>query len=174
MIKKLIAALLAAAMLLGCAALAQTYRYEDDLTFTYDENCFEIATEDHTDDEDMVVLNFKDAEWGDGYIRIHLRDMEDGEKFPTLQDFAELEQGLNTQVTQGEWNGYKDVFMYDVDDGDTLEATFIVPIYDDDDREVEDILTVKICVTHIDDEETAMARDDRISEVVDTLKVLDD
>ena len=167
--KKIFALLLVTILAMTATASAATYTHEH-LTFEYNDSFFEITMEDHGDEEDMVILHDKNQ----GGIRIHLRDMEDGEKFPTLQDFAELEQGLNTKVTQGEWNGYKDVFMYDVDDGETLEATFIVPIYDDDDREVEDMLTVKICVTHLDDEETAMARDDKISEVVDTLKVLDD
>ena len=174
MMKKMIAALLTVALLLSCAALAESYRWKDDLTFEYDANAFEIAMDDHTDDEDLVILNFKNPEWGEGYVRIHLRDLEDCETFPTKADFAEVEKGLNTEVTQGDWAGYKDVFMYSVDDGDSLEGTFIAPIYDNDDKEIEDILTVRISVTKIDDEETAMDRDDHISDIVDTLKVLDD
>ena len=44
---------------------------------------------------------------------------------------------------------------------------------DDDGDEVEDLLTVEIGIENIEDEETAMERDDLISAVVDTLKADD-
>jgi len=77
-------------------------------------------------------------------------------------------------LTQGEWNGFKDVFMYTVeyDDG-ASEHYFIAPVTDDDDNEVEDILTVVVGVNKLDDEDAAMERDDLISAVLDTLKVDD-
>ena len=42
-------------------------------------------------------------------IRIHLRDLDDGEHFPTKDEFTPL---ADVEVTQGDWNGYKNVFMY--------------------------------------------------------------
>lgn len=77
------------------------------------------------------------------------------------------------EVTQGDWAGYHNVFMYTVENvGGSQESFFIAPVVDDD-GEIDDILTVNICVTPIDDEEKSMLRDDAISEVVDTLRVDD-
>ena len=178
MMKKLIALLTLAALALSCtAALAATYTDPDgDITFDYDEALFEITMDDHTDDEDLVILTFKDESWGkEGGVRIYLKDLEDGETFPTLADFAELEQAMNTTVEQmDEWAGFKNVFVYDVETENTFEETFIAPVYDDDDDgEIEDLLTVEIIVELIDDEETGMTRDDAISAIVDSLKVND-
>ena len=62
---------------------------------------------------------------------------------------------------------------YTVDNGDgTTETTFIAPVYDDD-GEIDDIMTVRIGVEKDVDEEAGMARDDAISEIVNTLKVDD-
>ena len=44
---------------------------------------------------------------------------------------------------------------------------------DDDDKEIENLLTVHIGVSKIEDEPVAMERDDAISAVVDSLKVDD-
>ena len=171
MMKKLFAMLLIATLTLSAVAFAATYRYDgDDIVFTYDENIFEIVEDDHTDDEDSIVLATKDDYLGQTYVRIYLRDLEDGEKFPTAAEFTPL---ADVEVTQGEWNGYKDVFMYTIEDEDgTSDNFFIVPIYDDD-GEIEDSLTIEICVTKVEDEEAAMLRDDAISEIVDTLRIDD-
>ena len=75
-------------------------------------------------------------------------------------------------LTQGEWNGLKGVFMYTVDHEDGgAEHFFIVSVIDD--GEIADILTVNIGVSQEDDEDAAMARDDQISAVVDSLRVSD-
>lgn len=177
MMKKLIVALMIAALCLTGAAMAKTYTDRDhDLTFEYDENFFEISMEDETDDELLVILSAKDPALTDTGIRFHLADLDDGETFPTLADFADIEQSLGTKVEQGEWNGFKDVFSYDIPGDEVYESVFIVPVYDDDDddHDVEDILTINISATKLDDEEAAMARDDALSAVLDTLKVLDD
>ena len=168
--KKMIAVLMAALLALSAVALAETYR-SDDISFEYDENAFEISLDDRTDDETNVVLSGKKEAWGHTFISFYLRDLEDGEKFPTMEDFAAMP---DTTVTQGDWNGYKNVFMYTVeyDDG-TSESFFIAPVMDDDGDEVEDLLTVQIGITKIDDEAIAMGRDDAISAVVDSLKVDD-
>lgn len=176
MMKKLIASLIIAALCLTGFALAETYTNADrDITFEYDENIFDISMEDETDDELLVILATKDPAMGDAYIRIHYADLDDNETFPTLADFADMEESLGVEVQQGEWNGFTNVISYDMPGEDITESIFIVPVYDDDgDNEVEDILTIGIGVTKLDDEETAMGRDDAISAVMDTLKVRDD
>ena len=169
--KKIIAIVLISILVLSSmCAFAATYRH-DDITFQYDETAFDIEMDDHTDDEDLVILTGKNEAWGNTYIRIHLADLDDGGHFPTKDEFTPL---ADVEVTQGEWNVYKDVFMYTINDEDgTVDSFFIAPVVDDDDGEVEDILTVEICVSKIEDEDVAMGRDDLISEVVDSLKVDD-
>ena len=169
---KFFAILIAAVLALSCtAAFAATYNHDNDIIFKYDDTKFEVTMDDHTDDEDLIILTGKDEAWGETYIRIHLADLHDGEKFPTMADFADMPEA--DTVVQDEWNGYKDVFMYTVeyDDGET-ENYFIAPVIDDD-GEVEDILTVIIGVSKVEDENIAMERDDLISEVLDTLKADD-
>ena len=177
---KIISAMLIAALLLAGTAMAETKTYIDrdkDLTFLYDDASLKIAMEDETDDELLVILDGTDPAWGNVFVKIHLADLDEdrGETFPTLADFAELEKALNTTVTQGDWNGFRNVFSYEIDDGDAMEYVFIAPVYDDDHaNEVEDILTITIGIDKIEDEEAGMQRDDAISEVLDTLNILDD
>ena len=172
MMNKLFAILLAAVLALSCtAAFAATYTHDDDITFEYDDARFEISMDDHTDDEDLVILTGKDEAWGETFIRIHLADLRDGETFPTMDEFTAMPDAKD--LNQGEWLGFKDVFSYTVeyDDG-ASEHYFIAPVTDND-GEVEDILTVVIGTSSIEDEDTLMARDDLISAVVDSLKVSD-
>ena len=171
MMNKFFAILIAAVLALSCtAAFAATYTHDDDIRFEYDDARFEIAMDDHTDTEDLIILNGKDEAWGDTFIRIHLAELIDDEVFPTLDDFVDMG---DTVVTQGEWNGFKDVFMYTVEYEDgTTEHYFIAPVTDDD-GEVDDILTVIIGVSRLDDEDAAMERDDLISSVMDSLKIDD-
>ena len=166
--KKMLALIVAALLALSAAAFAETYR-SDDINFEYDEKAFEVSLDDRTDDETTVVLHGKNEAWGNTFISFYLRDLEDGEKLPTMEEMSQIP---DTTVTQGDWNGYKDVFMYtlEYDDG-TSEHFFIAPVMDDDGKEVEDLLTVHIGVSKIEDESVAMARDDAISAVVDTLKI---
>jgi hypothetical protein len=166
--KKLIALIVATLLALSAVAFAETYR-SDDITFEYDEKAFEVSLDDRTDDETTVVLHGKNEAWGNTFISFYLRDLEDGEKLPTMEEMSQIP---DTTVTQGDWNGYKDVFMYtlEYDDG-TSEHFFIAPVMDDDGREIDDMLTVQIGVSKIEDESAAMARDDAISAVVDSLKV---
>ena len=169
--KKTFALLLIAILTLTATAFAATYAHGDDIRFEYDENTFQVTLDDHTDDEDLVVLTGRDAAWGETSIRIHLKDLEDNERFPTLESFTAM-PGAG-EVTQGEWNGFRDVFMYTVqNEGAASESYFVAPVIDDD-GEIEDILTVVITVSPIEDEAAAMARDDQISAVLDSLK-LDD
>ena len=172
MMNKFFAIMIAAVLALSCtAAFAATYTHEDDIRFEFDDAKFEITMDDHTDDEDLVILTGKDAAWGDTFIRIHLRDLEDHETFPTMDELTAMPDAKD--LTQGEWNGFKDVFMYTVESEDSAsEHYFIAPVIDDD-GEVEDILTVNIGISPIEDEDAAMERDDMISAVVDSLRIDD-
>jgi len=172
MMNKFFAIMIAAVLALSCtAAFAATYTHDDDIAFEYDDAKFEISMDDHTDDEDLVILTGKDAAWGNTFIRIHLADLRDGETFPTMDEFTAMPDAKD--LTQGEWLGFKDVFSYTVEYEDgASEHYFIAPVADDD-GEVEDILTVVIGVTTIEDEDAAMGRDDLISSVVDSLKISD-
>ena len=168
--KKLIAILMAALLALSTVAFAEIYR-SDDLNFEYDENAFEITVEDRTDDETTVVLYGKNEAWGHTFVAFYVRDLKDGEKFPTMEEMSEIP---DTTVTQGEWNGYTDVFMYTLENDDgTAESYFIAPVKDKDDKEIEDVLTVHIGTSKIEDEAVLQERDDAISAVVDSLKVDD-
>ena len=61
--KKLFAALLIAVMVLtATVAFAEEYKGED-ITFTYDENAFEITKDETDDDGHFVVLTAKEEAW---------------------------------------------------------------------------------------------------------------
>ena len=172
MMNKFFAIIIAAVLALSCtAAFAATYNHDDDVRFQYDETKFEISMDDHTGDEDLVILTGKDEAWGETFIRIHLAELHDGETFPTMDEFTAMPDAKD--LTQGEWNGFRNVFMYTVEyeDGGS-EHYFIAPVTDDD-GEIDHILTVNIGISPIEDEETAMTRDDLISAVLDTLKLGD-
>lgn len=112
----------------------------------------------------------KNEAWGRTYINFYLKDLEDGEKMPTADQLAAEN---NTTVTEGEWNGYQNVLMYTLEGEDGMTRDFFVIPVMDDDREVDDILTVQIGTSKIDDEDVLMERDDAISAIVDSLKVDD-
>ena len=163
--KKLFAALLIAVLALSATALAATYTH-DDLTFEYEDTFFRITMEDHTDDEDLVILTDKN----EGSVRIHLRELEDGEAFPTAEEIA---RSLNVEVEKLDtWANFKNVLSYQVKTGDIVETVFIAPVYDE--VKIDEILTVNIIGKPIEDEDAAMESSDCTSEVVDTLKVIDD
>ena len=173
---KKIVCMLLVVILLGAAALAETVNYadpEEEIAFAYDTDDFKIEMDDVGDDEHLVILGGVRENWGSYSIRIHLRELEDGEAFPEKADFAETEAALDTSVDQGEWNGFEDVFMYSVADEQYFEQVFIAPVADDD-GEIDGILTINVRVEKTDDEETGMNRDDAISAVLDTLELLDD
>ena len=150
--KKFFALLFVTILAMTAAASAATYTHEH-LTFEYSDSFFEITMEDHGDEEDMVILRDKNQ----GGIRIHLRDMEDGEAFPTAEEIA---KDLNVEVTKmDEWGNFKDVLTYDTQSDNFIESVFIAPIYDDD-GEIDDILTVNINGEIIEDEEAAMESSD--------------
>ena len=165
--KKIFAMMLVAILAMSASAFAATYTY-DDITFDYNEDFYEISMEDHTDDEDLVILTDKT----EGGITIHLADLKDGETFPTADELAKT---VGAEVeTMEEWGNFKNVLCYDytAEDG-YYEIVFIAPVYDDD-GEVDDILTVKVGGMPIEDDDTAMECSDMASEVVDTLKIIGD
>ena len=172
MMNKFFAIIIAAVLALSCtAAFAATYTHDDDIRFEYDDARFEISMDDHTDDEDLIILDGKDAAWGNTFIRIHLADLRDGETFPTMDEFTAMPDAKD--LTQGEWLGFKDVFMYTVENEDGTSNHFFIAPVTDDDGEVDAILTVIVGVSPIEDEDLAMTRDDLISAVLDTLQVDD-
>ena len=162
--KKFFALMLIVALLMTGTALAAGY-HRDELTFDYDKKAFNITMDDHTDTEDLVILTGKSKAWGNAYVRIHLRSLDEGEAFPTPADFKDMPE----EVTQGEWNGFEDVIMYTVDDDTFTESYYIVPVTLGDGAAA--LLTVRIGVDKLDDEEASMKRDDMISAVMDTLIV---
>lgn len=165
--KKIIAFVLISILAMSAAAFADTTYTYDDLTFDYDENYFAIEMEDHTDDEDLVSLSDKNG----GYIRIHLRDLEDGEKFPTAEEIA-ASRGVEVETLET-WGNFKNTLYFELKDADgAVEYVFIAPVYEKD-GEIDDILTVNIGGPAIEDEDAAMESSDQISAVVDTLKVVD-
>jgi len=165
--KKIIALILIGILALSTAgAFAATYNHDDDLSFTYDDAYFTITMDDHTDDEDLVILSDKN----NGFVRIHLADLDDGEKFPTAEEVATAQ---NVEVeTLETWGNFKNVVTYTYTVAASTETVFIAPVYDDD-GDVDDILTVNIGAEKIENEDAAMERSDRISEIVDTLKADD-
>ena len=70
------------------------------------------------------------------------------------------------------WANFKDVVTTSATTEGLTETVFIAPVYDHD-GDVEDILTVIIATSELDDQEAAQNRDDTISAIVDTLKVDD-
>ena len=170
--KKLIALLTAALLALGVAAFAETYR-SDDITFEYDEANLEVTHEAQEDDEETVILGFRNKAWGEGYIRIQFQELPDdeiGSYYPTWEEIAE---NLGTEALENlkTWGNYTDVITASITTDDVTETVFIAPVFDD--KNHADMLTVTIGTTELKDEAAATARDDAISAVVDSLKVKD-
>lgn len=171
--KKLLAMLLVSVLALSTAAFAATYNYDNDITFQYDENNLEITFEEHKDDEDRVILGYKNDSWGDGYITIQVDDLPDNKPYPTD---AEIAESLGVEATQLEklptWGNFTNVITVAVTTDGLTETMFIAPVIDDD-GEAEEMLTVVIATSELEDEAITQDRDDAISAVVDTLKVDD-
>ena len=143
-----------------------------ELSFTYDPAAFEVTTSEDGDIYDVVLTGTK-VEWGEYAIVFSLRELADGEAVPELGSYGDaLEDGA--EATQGEWNGFEDVIMYSNTTDTTHEQVLVVPVKDAEDGEVEDILTISVSAQKLEDEEAAMARDDIISAVLDSLTLLDD
>ena len=166
--KKLICLMMALA-LLSVGALAETATYtdaDDALSFQFDKSAFEIDMDDSTETEHLVILSGTREDWGEYYVRLYTRLMEEGDQYPTREDFADIEEELNAEITEGEWNGFQNVIMYEAHDDKYLEMMFSAPLVDRD-----MILVVYVGANQLEDEEAAMARDDLISAVVDSIEI---
>ena len=170
--KKLVCMMIVFALAIAAVtALAESATYTDrdgDFTFTYDADVFEITSEDYQSDDDddlVLVLGGKVEAWGNVFIQFTRVEFDEDD----LESMQEAEQELidNAGATKGEWNGFNDVLMYGFDDDECIEQTFVIPCTDDE------TLSILIHADKIEDEEAAMARDDQISAVVDTLVFLD-
>ena len=174
--KKLFCLMLVFALTLAAAtALAESATYTDranDFTFTYDTDCFEITSEEYQSEEDddlVLVLGGKDEAWGQVFIqmsRVALNPDDEEE----VAAFQAAEESLisGAGAVKGEWNGFEDVLMYAFDDEDATEQTFVIHVDDDE------TLSIMVHVDKIEDEDVAMARDDQISAVLDTLAFIEE
>lgn len=155
------------------AATANVTAYVDphgDLQFSYDPDAFEIASDEDVEDLHFLVLQGIRAEWDEYAVAFAMRELEDGETAPSLDNPGDfVEDGATLE--QGEWNGFENVIMYTTETDDTLQQVFVVPV--EDDGEVEDVLAITVTTKKLDDEEAAMAQSDAISAVLDSL-VIDD
>ena len=155
------------------AATANDTVYVDphgDLQFSYDPEAFDIASDEDVEDLHLLVLQGIRAEWDEYAIAFAMRELEDGETAPSLDNPGDfVEDGATLE--QGEWNGFENVIMYTTETDDTLQQVFVVPV--EDDGEVEDVLAITVTTKKLDDEEAAMAQSDAISAVLDSL-VIDD
>ena len=175
MMKKIIAILIAAILALSATAFAATYTNRDrDMTFEYDDALFKVNLEEENDDDVLVILAGKDEAWGETIMSFELSEVNKVNQFPKVEDFAGLSDDPADAPTQGEWNGFRDVIMYGNSEGELHASNFFVPVYDDDDNEIEEILHVEYRVSPIEDEAVAKTRDDAISAILDSLKLIDD
>ena len=87
--KKIITMILIALLALSTTAFATIYRHYDDITFEYDDTLFEISMDDHTDDEDLVILTGKEAAWGNicatSTLASNSRQRTSSPRLPTLK-----------------------------------------------------------------------------------------
>lgn len=163
--KKFFAILIAAVLALGASAFAATYTGEN-IAFEYNDEFFDVSMDDHTGDEDLVILSDK----YEGGVSIHLAGLKDGETFPTAEDVAKT-WGVEPE-TMDEWGNFKDVLCFDLTNEDgAYDVVFLAPVYAEDGA-IDGILSVNITGKPIEDEDAAMESSDWTSEVVDTLKVL--
>ena len=160
--KKFVAILTALILLLPATAFATTYTDpQNTLSFDYDDALFDISEDSVGENDDhLVILAAKDEAWEGAYIRFYIYMQPEGESVPTAESIAETIPDV--EVTQGEWNGFNEVVMYD--NGD--ESLFLVPLT------TGELLTVGVGGSDIEDENTAMDRDDAISAVLDTLAII--
>jgi hypothetical protein len=171
--KKIFVMMLAAILALSATAFAATYNLDNDISFEYDENSFKILKEEHRDDEDVVALGFQNADWGDGFITIDLADVDTNSPFPTLEAMQSELSGVD--VIQGDWANFKNVISFSIEQDGVTSSNFIVPIYDDDNpNKVDDGMTVSISVTQAANDQATADRDDAISNLVNSIKVIDD
>ena len=177
--KKLIATLMIAALLLTGSALAATYD-TDNIAFEYDDSVFKVEVEDNEDGEAYCILYSVNDELENPFVNISVAKLEDDETFPTLEAYTEeANEDEESEVlvdVLDEWAGFKGVYHYDseyVDEETHFHAsTFTAPVYKDD--KVIAIADIYVCQDVLEDEDAAMQISDAISEILDTLKITTD
>lgn len=177
--KKLIATLMIAALLLTGSALAATYD-TDNIAFEYDDSVFKVEAEDNEDGEAYCILYSVNDELENTFVNISVAKLEDDETFPTLEAYTkEANEDEEIEVTVDvldEWAGFKDVYHYDSEYADEEThfhaSTFTAPVYKDD--KVIAIADIYACQDVLEDEDAAMQISDAISEILDTLKITTD
>lgn len=174
--KKLIATLMIAALLLAGSALAATYD-TNNIAFEYDDSVFQVEMEDNADGEAYCILYSVNDELDNTFVNISVIELEDDETYPTLEEYtkeaSEDEEGEIRVDVLDEWAGFKDVYHYDSEytDEETHfhSSTFTAPLYKDD--KAIAIADVYVCQDVLEDEDAAMQISDAISEILDTLKI---
>ena len=177
--KKLIATLMIAALLLTGSALAATYD-TDNIAFEYDDSVFKVEVEDNEDGEAYCILYSVNDELENTFVNISVAKLEDDETFPTLEAYTkEANEDEESEVlvdVLDEWAGFKGVYHYDSEYADEEThfhaSTFTAPVYKDD--KVIAIADIYVCQDVLEDEDAAMQISDAISEILDTLKITTD
>ena len=171
MLRKILAAAVTVALLLGAGALAETATYTDrdkDFSFDYDTDQFEITLEDYADtseDADLVlILSAKNPDWG----AVDLQFLRLQEDVFSPEARTELEKALGLTLEQGSLNDINDVFMYTYEEDGMAEQAYIIQYKE------KETLTIDVMAERLDDEETARLRDEGIDAVLKSVKLLDD
>ena len=171
MLRKILAACVTAALLLNAGALAELTTYTDrdeDFSFDYDTDQFEITLEDYADDSEdadlVLILSAKNPDWG--AVDIQFLRLQEDVFSPEAR--AELEKALGLTLEQGSLNDINDVYMYNYEENGVTEQSYIIQ-YDE-----KETLTIDVMADQLDDEETARLRDESIDAVLKSIKLIDD
>ena len=146
--------------------------YEDPegvMAFSFDPEYFAITDDATEDGIHNVVLTGTRQDCGEYSIVFNQRKADEGEEAPKLGAFGDdLEEGA--EATQGDWNGMRDVIMYNNATDSTYVQVFIVPLYGENDAFVG-MVNISVTADKLEDEEAAMGRDDAISAALDSFKL---
>lgn len=141
--------------------------YNNGLSFHYDPATFEIAIADQMGDMNRVIMHGTNKDWADTWVSLQMDPLDDGEDVPTIDEIKKaLSDNSMSTVTQDEWNGYHDTTIITQDEN----TSFVVPIKNKEDK-VTRILTIVISAGKNENEEITIARDDAISEILDTMHI---
>lgn len=174
--KKIIATLLIATMLLTGTALAASYD-ANGIAFEYDDAVFEIAVDEQDDEEAIVVLFAVDENLDNTFVNISLAPLPDDETFPTLEEYTQETNDNEEEAVQvkklDSWLDFRNVYNYssdaDDEDGKYHSETFYAPV--EANGKVAATLEIYASQDAVDDEELGMLLSDAISGILDSLKV---
>ena len=139
------------------------------MAFSFDPEYFAITDDAIEDGIHNVVLTGTRQDCGEYSIVFNQRKADEGEEAPKLGAFGDdLEEGA--EATQGDWNGMRDVIMYNNATDSTYVQVFIVPLYGENDAFVG-MVNISVTADKLEDEEAAMGRDDAISAALDSFKL---